>query len=168
MATTDILNRLESQLLIIHEIVSREEGNTKLKREEIVSNYMSHRYPANDFIQLADLWTYVGANRANLSNFANHRNLLSQVANYRSAAAVQVGGTLVQLEKLASDLDDLRERVATPLLAEEASIPLEVHIMTLRKGVDRLSEKRRGARQREEQVLRRIMEGAQYPELPSH
>jgi superfamily I DNA and RNA helicase len=115
---------------------------------------------------LADLWTYLGANRAKLSNFANHRNLLSQVANYRSAAAVQVGGTLVQLEKLASDLDDLRERVATPLLAEEASIPLEVHIMTLRKGVDRLSEKRRGARNREEQVLRRIMEGSQYLELP--
>jgi hypothetical protein len=43
VATTDILNRLESQLLIIHEIVSREEGNTKLKREEIVRYIRSLR-----------------------------------------------------------------------------------------------------------------------------
>ena len=117
--------------------------------------------------QLADLWTYVGANRGKLANFAEHRKLLSQVAVYRSAAAVQVGGTLVQLEKLASDLDDLRERVAMPLLADEASVPIEVHIMTLRKGVQRLSEGRGRARNREEQVLKRILDGAQYPELGS-
>ncbi|KAG8829280.1 hypothetical protein FRC17_006830 [Serendipita sp. 399] len=149
LATTNVLNNLESRLLIIHEIVSREEGNTKLRREEV----------------LADLWTYVGANRAKLANFASHRDLLSQVAAYRSAAAVQVGGTLVQLEKLAADLDDLRERVATPLLSEEASIPIEVHIMTLRKGVERLTEGRGRAKRREEQVRERILEGPQYPEL---
>ncbi|CAG7852055.1 SubName: Full=Uncharacterized protein {ECO:0000313/EMBL:CCA74701.1} [Serendipita indica DSM 11827] len=151
VATSTILNQLESQLVVIHEIVSREEGNTKMRREEV----------------LADLWTYVGANRAKLANFASHRSLLSQVATYRSAAAVQVGGTLVQLEKLASDLDELRERVSTPLLADEASVPIEVHITTLRKGVQRLSEGRGRARNREEQVLKRILDGPQYPELSS-
>lgn len=160
--------------MVIHEVVSREEGNTKHKRDEVVSIFTPlgiyhYSYPFSFLIinQLADLWTYVGANRAKLANFANHKNLLSQVANYRSAAAVQVGGTLVQLEKLASDLDDLRERVATPLLAEEYSVPLEVHIMTLRKGVDRLTERRRVAKQREEQVLRRVLDGPQYRELSS-
>ncbi|KAG8810348.1 hypothetical protein FRC19_004603 [Serendipita sp. 401] len=151
MATTTVLNNLESQLLIIHEVVSREEGNTKLRREEV----------------LADLWTYVGANRGKLANFASHRSLLSQVATYRSAAAVQVGGTLIQLEKLAADLDDLRERVAMPLLAEEASIPIEVHITTLRKGVERLTEGRGRAKRREDQVVKRLSEGPQYPELGS-
>lgn len=148
-ATTAILSQLESQLMVIHEVVSREEGNTKMKRDEI----------------LADLWTYVGANRAKLANFARHRSLLSKVAAYRSAAALQVGGTLVQLEKLAADLDEPRERVATPLLSHEASVPLEVHIMTLRKGVERLNEGRGRAKRKEEQILKRILEGPQYPEL---
>jgi hypothetical protein len=48
-----------------------------------------------------------------------------------------------------------------------ASIPLEVHIMTLRKGVERLSEGRGRAKLREEKVLKRILEGPQYPELGS-
>jgi hypothetical protein len=76
-----------------------------------------------------------------------------------------VAGTLVQLEKLAADLDDLRERVATPLLSDEASIPLEIHLMTLRKGVERLNESRGRAKSKEKQILKRILDGPQYPEL---
>ncbi|PVG01093.1 hypothetical protein CPB86DRAFT_781993 [Serendipita vermifera] len=156
VATTTILNQLESQLLVIHEIVSREEGKVKAGRDEV----------------LGDLWTYVGANRAKLSNFASHKSLLSQVGHYRSSAAVQVGGTLVQLERLSSDLDELRERVATPVLLDSQdgipSIPIEVHVMTLQKGVQRLAESRGRSKNRADQVLKRILEGPQYPELPSH
>jgi hypothetical protein len=113
----------------------------------------------------------VGANRAKLSNFASHKSLLSSVGQYRSTAAVQVGGTLVQLERLASDLDELRERVATPILVNNedgvASIPIEVHVMTLQKGVQRLAESRGRSKSRAEQVLKRILDGPQYPELPA-
>jgi hypothetical protein len=52
-------------------------------------------------------------------------------------------------------------------LPHEASIPLEVHITTLRKGVERLSEGRDKAKRKEEQVLKRILDGPQYPELRS-
>lgn len=41
MATTAVLSQLEAQLMVIHEVVSREEGNTKSKRDEIV-RFRSH------------------------------------------------------------------------------------------------------------------------------
>ncbi|KIM20437.1 hypothetical protein M408DRAFT_135758 [Serendipita vermifera MAFF 305830] len=146
LATMTILNQIESQLSVIHEVVSREEGDTEAKRDEV----------------LADLWTYLGANRDKLNRFADHRTLLSQVANHRSAAAMQVGGTIVQLEGLAADLDELRERVATPLLAHGTAVPLKVHIETLRKGVQRLTDGRNRAKVKEDAILGIVMDGPQH------
>ncbi|KIM28644.1 hypothetical protein M408DRAFT_137678 [Serendipita vermifera MAFF 305830] len=163
LATMTILNQIESQLSVIHEIVSREEGDTKAKRDEVVSLIPIYLiYLISVLLKLADLWTYLGANRDKLNRFADHRTLLSQVANYRSAAAMQVGGTLVQLEGLAADLDELRERVATPLLAHETAVPLEVHIETLRKGVQRLTDGRNRAKVKEDAILGVVMDGPQH------
>lgn len=61
---------------------------------------------------------------------------------------------------LSSDLDELRERVAQPILIPDDIVPIEVHIATIRKGVQRLSDGRRKAKLRERQALQRIMDGS--------
>lgn len=53
--------------------------------------------------------------------------LLNEIRTYRKRALAHVASTLVQLQQVSSDLEDLRQRVATPALGgEEAGIPLEV------------------------------------------
>lgn len=69
---------------------------------------------------------------------------------------------------LSSDLDELRERVAQPILTPDEIVPIEVHIMTIRKGVQRLSDGRGKAKRRERQALQRMMDSSpQYPALES-
>ena len=69
---------------------------------------------------------------------------------------------------LSSDLDELRERVAQPVLISDDIVPIEVHIATIRKGAQKLADGRGKAKLRERQALQRIMDGApQYPALES-
>lgn len=64
---------------------------------------------------------------------------------------------------LSSDLDELRERVAQPLLIPDDIVPIEVHIATIRKGAQKLYEGRGKAKLRERQALQRIMDGHPQP-----
>lgn len=58
--------------------------------------------------------------------------LLHEIRTYRKRALAHVSSTLVQLQQLSADLDDLRQRVATPALAgEQTGIPLEVRSVPL-------------------------------------
>jgi hypothetical protein len=108
----------------------------------------------------------LGGNRIERANFASHRGLLSQLSVFRAQAAAQVAGTIVQLNSLSSDLDELRERVAQPLLIPDHIVPIEVHITTIRRGVQRLSDGRAKAKLRERQALQRMVDGGpQYPAL---
>ena len=67
---------------------------------------------------------------------------------------------------LSSDLDELRERVAQPMLIPDNIVPIEVHIATIRKGVQRLSAGRGKAKLRERQALQRVLDASPlYPAL---
>ncbi|KAG9053715.1 hypothetical protein FS842_007347 [Serendipita sp. 407] len=149
MAAASVLDNLEKQLTVIDEIVKRGEGTNKRETEET----------------LAYLWTRFGGNQAELANFASHHSLLSQAAEYRKIASQQVGGTLSQLEQLAADLDELRQRVAMTLLMKKEFVPIEVHLSVLRGGVEQLVEGRAIAKEKEDAVRKRLSEGPQYPEL---
>ncbi|QRV74213.1 transmembrane protein [Ceratobasidium sp. AG-Ba] len=143
------LDKLEEQLDMINEMVLREDGRIRAQAEEI----------------LGELWTMLGGNRKILNNFRTHRVLLNDIRVYRKRALAHVSSTLVQLQQLSADLDDLRQRVATPALAgEESGIPLEVHIGSMQKGTERLMEGRKRSREREEAYLQKILtEGADRP-----
>lgn len=143
------LDKLEGQLDMINEMVLREDSRIRAQAEEI----------------LGELWTMLGGNRKILNNFRTHRVLLNDIRVYRKRALAHVSSTLVQLQQLSADLDDLRQRVATPALAgEESGIPLEVHIGSMQKGTERLMEGRKRSREREEAYLQKILsEGADRP-----
>lgn len=70
---------------------------------------------------------------------------------YRSKALAHVSASLIQLQQMQSDLEDLRDRVAAPALLADVGkdvqdIPLEVHIESIRKGVERLDSGRKKAK----------------------
>lgn len=136
------LDRLESQLDAINEMVLREDNHIRGQAEEVLS----------------ELWTMLGGNKKLLNNFRSHRVLLHEIRTYRKRALAHVSSTLVQLQQLSADLDDLRQRVATPALAgEQSGIPLEVHIGSMQKGTERLMDGRKRAREREDEYLRKIL-----------
>ncbi|KAF8705294.1 hypothetical protein RHS03_05302, partial [Rhizoctonia solani] len=145
------LDKLESQLDLINEMILREDEGIRAKAEEV----------------LGELWTKLGGNKKKLNSFRSHRMLLNEIRTYRKRALAHVSSTLVQLQGLSADLDDLRQRVVTPTLAgEEAGIPLEVHIGSMQKGTERLLEGRKRAREREDAYLQKVLsEGQERPSI---
>ena len=58
--------------------------------------------------------------------------------------------------QVAKDLEDLRERVAAPEIVGD-HIPIEVHMKSIQSGMERLKEQRIRAREREDQLMNKIL-----------
>ncbi|TDL25382.1 hypothetical protein BD410DRAFT_637531 [Rickenella mellea] len=134
------LDKLELQLQTIHEIVAREDASLLTKREEL----------------LAELWTLLGGNRDKMRGFDAHLGLLKDVGTYRTRALAHVAAALQTLQALSTDMEDLRERAAKPELAG-GEIPLEVHVKSIRSGLERLAKGRERAQKREQEAYERIL-----------
>jgi hypothetical protein len=134
------LNKLEEHLKSIHEVVSREDSSISTARAEL----------------LAQLWTILGGNRDQLKGIDEHLSLLKGVSAYRDRALAHVVAALKMLETMAEEMEELRERVAAPKLVGEA-IPIDVHMKSLRSGLERLKGRRTGAKQLEEQIVNQVL-----------
>ncbi|KAI0303662.1 hypothetical protein B0F90DRAFT_1707922 [Multifurca ochricompacta] len=139
MSVSD-LDKLEAHLNSIHEIVAREDSSISTARAEL----------------LAQLWTILGGNRGTLKGMNEHLALLKGVSGYRDRALAHVVAALQMLQTMSEDMEDLRERVAAPELVGNA-IPIEVHMKSLRSGLERLKGQRTGARKKEEQIVNQIL-----------
>ena len=126
-ASISDLNKLEKHLKSIHKIVTREGLSISSAKSEL----------------LAQLWTILGGNRDQLRGMDEKLALLKGVGGYRNRALAHVVAALQMLESMAEDLDELRERVTAPELVGDA-IPIDVHMKSLRGGLERLNA-RRGA-----------------------
>ena len=131
------LDKLESQLSTIHDILAREDATITEQQSEL----------------LAELWTRLGGNRAQIRGFEGNLQLLKELGTYRTRALAHVVAALQALEALSADMEELRERVATPEISG-GEIPLEVHVRSIRSGIERLSEGRLKAKEREADVVR--------------
>ncbi|KAG9230162.1 hypothetical protein BJ875DRAFT_409417 [Amylocarpus encephaloides] len=141
-AVLTVLNHLEDRLDIIHAISTREDGNAKAAKEEVLSS----------------LWAKVGGHRSKLNTMDRRLNLLQQVGTYRKKAYAHVSGTILRLQAMGAGLEDLRERVGTPeFLRDRADIPLAVHIENIRRGVERLEEQRQNVRRAEDDYIRQTL-----------
>ncbi|KAG8695252.1 hypothetical protein FRC08_007942 [Ceratobasidium sp. 394] len=144
-ANTRALDRLETELNVIHTIVARE--------SELVDKGVK---------TLNELWTALGGNKAQLAEFKSHNQLLDNVSEYRKAAMDHVTGALVHLEWIDFGLRDLNEPIASSLLGQAEEVPLEVHVTMMRKGTGRLMEVRAREREREDEYMRKILDSS-YP-----
>lgn len=147
------LDGLETKLTTISEVVASESGRVDNHHDEI----------------LADLWTKLGGNKRKLKNLEGHKALLENVGQYRSQALTQVSNTLLQLQEMYTDLEQIRDKYAEPLVAseefEKGNIPIEVQISAIQEGVKRMVDRRERTKQRQikdaADILRKV--GAQDP-----
>ncbi|KAA1477180.1 hypothetical protein DENSPDRAFT_828456 [Dentipellis sp. KUC8613] len=134
------LEKLEQRLSTIHELVAREDKTLSTAKEDL----------------LASLWTILGGNRRELKRFEHHLSLLANVGGYRERALAHVVAALQTLQGMSSDMEELRARVAAPELVG-THIPVEVHMRSIRAGLDRLQDRRVRAQQREEDITDRVV-----------
>ncbi|MCJ1437990.1 hypothetical protein MMC27_007377 [Xylographa pallens] len=119
MALLLTLKYLEDQLDNIYGISVRDNNEAQYSRDQVLSQ----------------LWTMLGGNRTKLSKFDTELKLLQKVNMYRQNASGYVGGTLLKLQAMRSELEQMREKVGS---AELQITPLSVHIDTIQQGVERL------------------------------
>jgi len=134
------LNALEEKLATLHEAVSREDSSISSAKVDL----------------LEELWTRVGGNRKELRNFDHHLNLLKGLSIYRTQALGHVVSALQTLRAMSNDMEDMRERVAAPDLVG-SSVPVEVHMKSIRMGLERLREGRIRAKHLEEDAVKRVL-----------
>jgi hypothetical protein len=134
------LNKLEEHLKAIHKVVSDGESSFSTARDEL----------------LVEPWTILGGKRKELNEMDKHLALLRGLGGYRHRARAHVVGALQVLESMAKEIDKFRERVAAPELVGDA-IPIDVQMKSIRSGLDRLKERRIGAKQLEGQLRNRIL-----------
>ena len=135
------LDKLEERLLTLHDIISREDSSLTSEKAELLS----------------ELWTKLGWNKKTLRNFDDHLLMLKNLGSYRKQALAHVVAALQSLQSLSSDMEEIRERVAAPELTG-SKIPVEVHMKSIRSGLERLKEGRVRAKRLEEDAIRRVLE----------
>ncbi|MCJ1311043.1 hypothetical protein MMC25_004713 [Agyrium rufum] len=125
------LQNLEGHLDVIHAIVVRHDEVVKVARDELLSH----------------LWTMLGGNKQELGSYQSQLQMLHQVNEYRRSAFAHVSGTIIRLQAMGAELEELRERVASVrLLRDVADLPLSVHIENIELGVERLEAVRRNSK----------------------
>lgn len=138
-----VLQNLEDRLDVIHGIAVRDNLHAQGSRAEVLSQ----------------LWTMLGGNRNKLGKFDSQLRLLRQVNTYRQNAIAHVSGTLLRLQGMGAELEELRERVGgVELLGGKGSVPLSLHIENIEMGVERLERGRKGAKELENEELKKSLE----------
>ena len=138
-----VLNNLEDRLDVIHGIAVRDNLHAQGSKDEVLSQ----------------LWTMLGGNRNKLGKFDSQLRLLNQVNTYRQNAIAHVSGTIIRLQSIGAELEELRERVGgVELLGGKGAVPLSVHIENIEMGVERLERGRKGAKELENEELRKSLE----------
>lgn len=135
-----VLTNLEDRLDVIHGIAIRDDVHLRDSKADL----------------LAQLWTMAGGNRDKIGKFDSQLRLLGHVATYRKSAIAYVSGTMIKLQAMGVELEELRERVGgAELLGGRRGVPLSVHIENIERGVERLEQGRNRAKEIENDVLRK-------------
>ncbi|KAI0696294.1 hypothetical protein C8T65DRAFT_729690 [Cerioporus squamosus] len=134
------LDQLEEDLAVLHELCTRENITLTEKHDELLSQ----------------LWTNLGGNRGQRRKFSTNFELLKALGEYRKRAAAHVAAAMQTLQAMGEDMEDLRERVAAPEIVGD-QIPIEVHMKSIQSGMERLKEQRIRAREREDQLMNKIL-----------
>ena len=144
-ALLSILDNLDSRLDVIASISTRDGLKAEENRDEL----------------FAYLWTKLGGNRSSVKKLDQQIQLLRDVGAYRRIAWAHVTSTIVKLQAIRDNLEDLRERVAMPETVGTETVPLEVHIDAINLGIQRLEEQRDTSRRVEADNYARVLRRAE-------
>lgn len=127
-----ILNNLDERLDVIGDIAARDGIKAQVNQDELFAN----------------LWTWIGGNKQGVDRTKRQLTLLGNVSTYRKLAIAHVTGTIIKLQDIAANLEDLRERVTAPeILGTREGMPLSMHIGQIQLGVERLENLRQEGRE---------------------
>ncbi|EMC99156.1 hypothetical protein BAUCODRAFT_65582 [Baudoinia panamericana UAMH 10762] len=143
-ALLNILDNLDGRLDVIAAIATRDGIKAQDNKEEL----------------FAMLWTKLGGNRNSVAKLEQQLQLLKEVGAYRRLAWAHVSTTIVKLQAIRDQLEDLRERVALPETVGE-KVPLEVHINSINLGIERLEQQRDASRKLEQEGYARVFSRAE-------
>ncbi|TGZ83888.1 hypothetical protein EX30DRAFT_302331 [Ascodesmis nigricans] len=145
------LEDLDSQLDTINEIVAREDKRLTTEEGDVLVN----------------IWTILGGNQKELASFRSHKQLLSGIMGYRKTARDHISASLIMLQNMEANLEDLRDRVVAPSLHKDkieegfedgrGEMLLEVYVKSIRKGVERLRDGMEKAKKDEEAHVKRLI-----------
>lgn len=144
-ALLNILDNLDDRLDVIASIATRDGLKAAENRDEL----------------FAYLWTKLGGNRSSVKKVNGQIEILNNVSQYRRIAWAHVTNTIVKLQAIRDNLEDLRERVAMPETVGTDKVPLEVHIQAINLGIERLEEQRDSSRKLEGETHQRILSRAE-------
>ncbi|KAI4147263.1 MAG: hypothetical protein L6R39_003176 [Caloplaca ligustica] len=140
-ALLTVLRNLDDRLDVIHGVAVRDNLHAQGSKDEVISH----------------LWTMLGGNRKALGKFDSQLKLLNQVNGYRQTAIAHVAGTMLKLQAMGAELEELRERVGTVEVVGDKRVPLSVHIDNIELGVERLEQRRNWARGIENEQTRKVL-----------
>ncbi|KAK5132159.1 hypothetical protein LTR08_000316 [Meristemomyces frigidus] len=146
-ALLNILDNLDGRLDVISAIATRDGVKVQDNKDEL----------------FASLWTKLGGSRSSREKIEKQISLLQQVGLYRRRAWAHVSITMVKLQAIRDNLEDLRERVAAPETVGD-KVPLEVHINNINLGIERLEAQRDASRKVEADSYARILSRAEESE----
>ncbi|KAH7344278.1 hypothetical protein BKA66DRAFT_33936 [Pyrenochaeta sp. MPI-SDFR-AT-0127] len=122
-ALLGVLNNLDERLGTIYAIAVNDDHTITKNQEELLSS----------------LWTKLGRNRDNVKANNKQLDLLKNISAYRKKALIHVSETLLKLQEIQAELENLREGVAAPeVLGHRDELPLTFHLDLIEKGVERL------------------------------
>jgi hypothetical protein len=144
-----VLHNLDERLGTIYEIATSDDQTITGRQEELLSS----------------LWTKLGGNRGDVKANTKSLNLLANISAYRKRAVNHVSNTLLKLQEIQAELENLREGVAAPeMLGYRSDLPLEYHIDAIGKGVERLQVSRGEHMRVEGDTYKRLMRGGEEAE----
>ena len=144
-ALLSILENLDARLDVIASIATRDGVKAEGAKDEL----------------LASLWTYLGGNRSSWGKVQRQIKLLNDVGQYRRVAWAHVNTTILKLQAIRDQLEELRERVAGPEVLGAREVPLEVHIDSINLGIERLEAQRESSRAAQMKGYREAIERAE-------
>ncbi|GAB1742298.1 hypothetical protein NU219Hw_g7852t1 [Hortaea werneckii] len=146
-ALLNILDDLDSRIDVIGAIATRDGIETQGKKDEL----------------FAILWTKLGGNRSNVAKLEQQLKLLRDIETYRKLAWGHVTTTMLNLQSIQDNLETLRESVAMPETIGNR-LPLEMHIDSITRGVERLEARRDRSRQLEQESYNKVLARAEQGE----
>lgn len=135
------LDQMEVDMASLHDMITREDKHMSTEKDHA----------------LGELWTQLGGNREKKREYGDRRALLDDLGVYRKQARAHVMAALQTLHAMSDDLEDLRDRVAAPGIIG-GEVPIEVHIESIKNGLERLKEGRTRAREVADETSKRLFD----------
>ncbi|KAI6122257.1 hypothetical protein EDD16DRAFT_1573171, partial [Pisolithus croceorrhizus] len=134
------LDQMEVDIASLHDMIAREDKHMSTEKDLV----------------LGELWSRLGGNKQKIREYDDRLALLNDLSVYRKQARAHVIAALQTLHAMSDDLEDLRERVAAPGIIG-GKVPIQVHIESIKNGLERLKEGRTRAREVGDETSKRLL-----------